>query len=138
MDANFKVPMLENETLAGQASPLNAAPGMGAGNKRAHFRHAMKSVSFHIRRSDRRTTTIMLKDLSCSGACGLICEPVQADDYLTIEFDARHRIEARVRWVRRLLVGLEFTNPLTPEYLDQLRERCLDRAAAERKTLGGD
>jgi hypothetical protein len=127
--------MLENETPAGRASTLGNAPVMDASNKRAHFRHAMRSVSFNIRRPDRRTSTIMLKDLSCSGACGLICEPLQADDYLMIEFDGRHRIEAKVRWVRRLLVGLEFTNPLSEAYLDQLRERCLDRAEAERAAL---
>jgi hypothetical protein len=106
-----------------------------ASNKRAPFRHAMRSVSFNIRRPDRRTSSIMLKDLSCSGACGLICEPLQADDYLMIEFDGRHRIEAKVRWVRRLLVGLEFTNPLSEAYLDQLRERCLDRAETESAAL---
>jgi hypothetical protein len=130
--------MLENQTSAGPASSLNDAPGMDAANKRAHFRYAMRSVSFPIRRPDRTNSAIMLKDLSHSGACGLIGEPVQAGDYLMIEFDVRHRVEAQVRWVRRLLVGLEFTNPLTPAYLHQLREHCLDRAAAERSAMPDD
>jgi hypothetical protein len=130
--------MLENHTSAGRASILGSAPVVDASNKRAYFRHAMRSVSFPIRRPDRTVATIMLKDLSCSGACGLVCEPLQAEDFLVIEFDGRHRIEAKVRWVRRLLVGLEFTNPLSDVYLDQLRERCLERAAAEREALSGD
>jgi hypothetical protein len=130
--------MLGSETSAGEAPIVSNASVADASNKRAHFRHAMKSVSFPIRRPDRTVATVMLKDLSCSGACGLVCEPLQADDFLVIEFDARHRIEAKVRWVRRLLVGLEFTNPLTETYFDQLRERCLERAAADRSAFQGD
>jgi hypothetical protein len=66
---------------------------------------------------------ITLKDLSAGGACGLISEPVSVGDHMVVELDARHQIEAQVRWVRRLLVGLRFTRPLTQTFVESLHAR---------------
>lgn len=63
-----------------------------------------------------------LKDLSRGGACGMLCEPLGVGDFVVIEFDSRHQVEAEVRWVRRFMVGLTFTHPLTRDFLDRMRE----------------
>ena len=100
------------------------APGAGSPvDKRAHVRHRFKGAAFRVRASGGRVFEIRLKDLSVGGACGLICEPVRVGDYLIIEFDARHQVEAQVCWARRLLTGLQFTHPLNPAFIERLEEQ---------------
>ena len=111
-------------------SDRDASGGSGPADKRAFVRHRFKGAAFRVRASGGRDFEIRLKDLSVGGACGLICEPVRAGDYLIIEFDARHQVEAQVCWARRLLVGVQFTNPLNPEFIERLTERRAESAWA--------
>ncbi len=57
---------------------------------------------------------ITLKDVSVTGASGLMCEPVAAGDRFTIEFDRQHHVEAEVKWIGGMAIGLEFVTPLDP------------------------
>jgi hypothetical protein len=95
-------------------------------DKRIFARHAFRTVSLKVR-TPGGECEIRLKDLSRGGASGLICEPVDVGDYIVFDFDSRHQVEAEVCWVRRLLVGVRFTNELTPQFVDRLCE--LYRAA---------
>jgi hypothetical protein len=105
----------------------NAAPASERpGDKRAFIRLAFRSASFKVRMAGSECE-IRLKDLSRGGASGLICEPVDIGDHVVLEFDRKHQVEAQVCWVRRLLVGLKFTNELTPQFVERLHE--LYRAA---------
>lgn len=94
--------------------------------KRIFIRHAFRTVSFKVR-TPSGECEMRLKDLSRGGASGLICEPVGVGDHIVLEFDRRHQVEAEVCWVRRLLVGVKFTNELTPQFVERLCE--LYRAA---------
>jgi len=105
-----------------RASTGSALPS----DKRVFTRHSFRTVSLRVR-TPGGECEIRLKDLSRGGASGLICEPVKVGDYLVFDFDSRHQVEAEVCWVRRLLVGVKFTNELTPQFVDRLCE--LYRAA---------
>jgi hypothetical protein len=108
-----------NKTLE-RASDETAAQQFA--NVRATPRYAFNSAPFRIRLGGK-AMQITLKDLSAGGACGLISEPVSVGDHMVVELDARHQIEAQVRWVRRLLVGLRFTRPLTQTFVESLHAR---------------
>jgi len=94
--------------------------------KRIFIRHAFRTVSFKVR-TPSGECEMRLKDLSRGGASGLICEPVGVGDHIVLELDRKHQVEAEVCWVRRLLVGVKFTNELTPQFVERLCE--LYRAA---------
>ena len=100
--------------------------GARASDKRTSVRRSFRSASFKVRMAHGECE-IRLKDLSRGGASGLIGEPVRIGDYLVVEFDRRHQVEAEVCWVRRLLVGVRFSNELTPQFVERLCE--LYRAA---------
>ncbi|MDB5710215.1 MAG: hypothetical protein JWL96_2285 [Sphingomonas bacterium] len=90
-------------------------------DKRAFTRRSFRSASFKVRIAGGECE-IRLKDLSRGGASGLICEPVRVGDHLVVEFDSRHQVDAEICWVRRLLVGVKFTNELTPQFVERLHE----------------
>ncbi|MDB5673522.1 MAG: hypothetical protein JWM65_504 [Sphingomonas bacterium] len=106
--------------------PSAAAIAERPSDKRTFTRLSFRSASFKVRMAGSECE-IRLKDLSRGGASGLICEPVGIGDHLVLEFDRKHQVEAEVCWVRRLLVGLKFTNELTPQFVERLHE--LYRAA---------
>ena len=90
-------------------------------DKRAFVRLSLRSATFKVRMAGGECE-MRLKDLSRGGACGLLCEPVGVGDHVVLEFDRRHQVEAEICWVRRFLVGLKFTNELTPQFVERLHE----------------
>lgn len=82
--------------------------------------------------------TLRLKDLSSGGAAGLLDAPVVVGDFLLVELDEEHVIEAEVRWIRRSMVGLRFSHTLDPIYVESVYAR-MQRAneANESDTSGG-
>jgi hypothetical protein len=113
---------MQDETARSATAPALAL----ASNQRSFVRYPLRSAAFRVR-GPGGTYDIRLKDLSCGGTCGLMCEPLRVGDYVIIEFDQRHQIEAQICWVRRFLVGLQFTHPLTEAFVERLRERASSR-----------
>lgn len=104
--------MLKNiRQLATYLAPPEEVPEDDAPDKRHDSRFPFDGVPFPAR-IDKIQTTLRLKDLSRGGVAGLLDEPVAVGDILYVEFDERHVVEAEVRWVRRIMVGLKFTWPL--------------------------
>lgn len=91
-------------------------------DRRVFIRYPSRSTSFPVRIGTTECE-LQLKDVSRGGASGLICEPVSVGDYLIVELARNHRIEAQVRWVRRLLVGVTFTNRLSAALVKELNAR---------------
>jgi hypothetical protein len=91
-------------------------------DRRAFVRYNSRSASFPVR-IGATECEIQLKDVSRGGASGLIGEPVSVGDYMVVELDRNHRVEAQVRWVRRLLVGVTFTNRLSDALAKELNAR---------------
>jgi len=102
-----------------------AAAGVRLPEKRAFARHPFRSATFPVR-IGASECEIRLKDLSRGGASGLIGEPVRVGDHVVIVFDRHHQVEAEVRWVRRLIVGLTFTNPLSATFVERLATRSVE------------
>jgi hypothetical protein len=101
-------------------APLDA-PAEDDGRRR-YQRYKFKGDGFPVRFGKKRFE-IRLKDLSAGGACGLMEEPVAVGDFITVELDEKHQVEAQVCWVRRVLVGLQFTRPLNPVFVSRLHDK---------------
>lgn len=112
--------MTSVSSLASEAQPPD---GPERPDKRLSARYPLRGAAFAVRTSGGYLE-IRFKDVSSGGACGLICEPVRVGDFIIVEFDSRHRIEAEVCWVRRFLVGLRFTNPLNENFVERLRAKA--------------
>lgn len=102
-----------------------AAAGVRPSDKRAFARYPFRSATFPVR-IGAAECEIRLKDLSRGGASGLICEPVRVGDHIVIIFDRHHQVEAEIRWVRRLIVGLTFTNRLSAAFVERLSTRSVE------------
>jgi len=76
---------------------------------------------FEIRCNGTRSS-IRLRDLSCGGASGLCDEPLDVGAFVLVCFAKQHVVEAEVRWVHRMIVGLKFTNPLAPGFVRRLQQ----------------
>jgi hypothetical protein len=111
-----------SSSLSEQGAPTAPPVDVKRINRRKTARYTFRGDSIPVR-SPHGECEIRLKDISRAGACGMICEPLRVGDFIIIEFDNRHQIEAEIRWVRRFMVGISFSHPLTRDYLERLRER---------------
>lgn len=109
------LPRPEEGPVAGDSYPTQAHMR----ERRRMPRFPLKPKMF-ITRVRGLPAAITLKDISCGGASGLMSEPLTEGARLVIEFDPRTHVEAEVRWVSRLTVGLEFLTPLKPSYVAAL------------------
>ena len=66
--------------------------------------------------------SIRMRDLSCGGASGLCDAPLDVGSFITVSLGKEHVVEAEVRWVERMSVGLRFTNPLPPGLVRRLHQ----------------
>ena len=89
--------------------------------QRAHPRVPFMGRPFEVRTRDARCS-IRLRDLSCGGASGLCDEPLEVGQFVKVCFAEQRIVEAEVRWVRLLNVGLKFTQPLPPGYVRRLQQ----------------
>jgi len=85
-------------------------------DRRQKPRFPIKPRMFLVR-MDGLPAVITLKDISCGGAAGLMSEPVVEGACLIIELDAQTHVRARVRWIARMTIGLEFLTPLDPSFV---------------------
>jgi hypothetical protein len=63
--------------------------------------------------------TLHLKDVSCSGACGLTDAPVRPGQVVRIDLNRDVRPVAEVRWVRKTFIGVAFEEPLSSAFLSR-------------------
>lgn len=64
-----------------------------------------------------------LRNISCGGASGLMSEPLTAGTRLVLELGPRTHVEAEVRWIARMAVGLKFLTPLDPSFVAAFHKR---------------
>jgi hypothetical protein len=113
--------MRGNEQGSGAAPPLaRPEPVSSVPNfTRVEPRIPFSGYPFQIRAIGKRCS-IRLRDLSSGGASGLCDEPLDIGDFVKICFAEQHIVEAEVRWVHRMIVGLKFTHPLAPGFVRRL------------------
>lgn len=98
-----------------QASP---APGADA---RAHPRFPFQGYRLELL-AKGKPCSIRVRDMSCGGAAGLCDEALEVGAFVTVCFSEDHIVDARVRWVRMMNVGLMFTRPLAPGFVRRLHK----------------
>ena len=114
-----------SESGAGEdAGGIDAPPV----ERRAEPRHDCTGLKLILR--ERRSLAIIhLRNLSHWGACGITDLPVAPGGLVFLELKKGHFYGARVKWVHRFALGLQFARKLRPETL----KRLLDRAGEERE-----
>jgi hypothetical protein len=73
-------------------------------------------------RAGRTTSSIRLRDLSCGGTSGLCDEPLDVGALVTVHFSKEQAVEAEVRWIRLMYVGLKFKQPIAPGFVRRLHQ----------------
>lgn len=112
--------MRSNEPSSSAASTAERpAPVSSQNFTRVEPRIPFSGCPFQIRTPGKRCS-IRLRDLSAGGASGLCDEPLDVGHYVKVCFAEQHIVEAEVRWVHRMLVGLKFTKPLAPGLVRRL------------------
>ena len=87
--------------------------------RRGEPRHPCVGLKVIIR--ERRALGIIhLKDLSRWGAGGITDLAVDVGTLVFLELKRGHFYAARVKWVKRLNIGLQFARPMQPETLERL------------------
>lgn len=114
-------------------SLASVAPDQGdPSDLRAYFRWQFKGTSIPCRMGKNKFE-IRLKDLSRSGASGLVDEPFAIGDYFFMELDPNTVVEAQVVWARRVTIGVRFNRVLTATFVTKLHERAAEEHAARER-----
>ena len=101
----------------GTSEPDSASPEDSRTDPRIPF----LGHPFQIR-ANGTSCSIRLRDLSCGGASGLCDEPLDVGDFIAVCFARDNIVEAEVRWVRLMNVGIKFTEPLAAGFVRRLQQ----------------
>lgn len=114
--------MLSREQNAGAVAPPvdpSEASTEASKDARAHPRVPFQGYPIGVIAKGRRCS-MQVRDLSCGGAAGLCDEALDVGAFVTVCFADDHMVDAWVRWVRFMSVGLMFTKPLAPGFVRRL------------------
>src|SRR3954470_11048008 len=91
--------------------------------RRVEPRHDCCGLKIIIR--ERRALGILhLRNLSTYGACGLTDMPLPVGSLVFLELKKHRFFGARVKWVKRMTLGLQLCRPMNPEMLEELLKRA--------------
>lgn len=115
--------MLSREPMPNAAARAGAPepPGGSPESLRVYPRVPFRGYPFPIR-IGKIACSIRMGDLSCGGASGICDEPLDVGSFVTLCLGKEHYVEAEVRWVERMSVGLRFTQPLPPGLVRRLHQ----------------
>ena len=99
---------------------------------RAYFRWEFRGESFPCHMG-KKEFELRLKDLSRGGACGLVDEPFAVGDYFFIRLADNVVVEAEVRWVKRVMIGVKFNHLLTARFVVRLHEKAAEERAKRQR-----
>lgn len=94
--------------------------------RRIDVRHPLPSTRIDLR-AGGMVFALRLKDLSSSGFCGLTDAPLAPGQIVYLLAEQAEPLPARVRWIRRALIGAEFAEPLRGPTLARLKPRRSSR-----------
>lgn len=102
----------------GQPERDDVDSAVSAEDRRTYPRYGFCGSEF-AGRVEKDRFLIRLRDLSCRGASCFSENPLRQGDLIYVELARSLCVAAEVRWVRHLVVGLQFLNPLP---LDAVRQ----------------
>lgn len=113
--------MLSREPVSAAAPPAGAPNAAAASGEdaRAHPRIPFQGYRLQLL-AKGKPCSIRIRDMSCGGVAGLCDEALDVGAFVTICFSDDHMVDAWVRWVRMMNVGLMFTSPLAPGFVRRL------------------
>ena len=94
-------------------------PGAGDDNRRAE-RHDLTGAEIKLL-CDGLQFTVRLKDLSCTGICGLTDAPLAPRQVVALMLDKWEPVQAQIRWIRNALIGASFLEPIAPELVTRIK-----------------
>ncbi len=97
-------------------------PEPSAAERRGGERHALPSTRIDLR-AGGMVFALRLKDLSRSGFCGLTDAPLAPGQIVYLLAERAEPLPARIRWIRRALIGAEFAEPLPRPLLARIKLR---------------
>lgn len=118
--------MSRNSSASLAESPVDPA------ELRAYFRWSFRGESFPCHMG-KKEFELRLKDLSRGGACGLVDEPFAVGDYFFIRLAENVVVEAEVRWVKRVMIGVKFNQLLTARFVTRLHEKAAEERAKRQR-----
>jgi hypothetical protein len=86
---------------------------------------------------DARHHLVRLKDISTSGLCGLTDAPLHPGQPICFMIDDEP-VAAEIRWIRRTLIGAQFTEELNADIVQRLQRRSEARRAANEDEFDSD
>jgi hypothetical protein len=102
-------------SVSGADSPL---PDQQA-ERRIEPRHDCVGLKLVIR--DKEALGILhLRNLSMGGVCGMTDMPLPPGSIVHVELTTGRFHSAEVIWVKRMIIGLQFCYPISPELLEQM------------------
>ena len=115
--------MLSREQTSSAAARAGApeAPAGSPESLRVYPRVPFMGYPFPVQ-AGRIACSIRMRDLSCGGASGICDEPLDVGSFVIVCLGKEHYVEAEVRWVERMSVGLRFTQPLPPGLVRRLHQ----------------
>ena len=114
--------MLSREQSSPVAPPVGSpAPVDSPESQRVHPRVPFLGYPFQVQ-AGRMACSIRMRDLSCGGASGICDTPLDVGSFVIVCLAKTNFVEAEVRWVDRLNVGLRFTTPLDPGLVRRLHQ----------------
>lgn len=104
--------------------PCEAGSGAGSeADRRIDPRHDLVGAEVKLL-FDATVFTIRLKDLSCTGFCGLTDAPLAPGQRVCLLFDQYETVIAEIRWIRKALIGGAFPEPLPRDQVRRFRRRA--------------
>ena len=92
----------------------------GAADNRRAERHDFTGAQTKLL-IDGMHFTVHLKDLSATGLCGLTDAPLAPGQMVCLLLEKWEPVAAEIRWIRKALIGVSFTEPLPSELILRLK-----------------
>ncbi len=73
------------------------------------------------------TYRVHLKDLSCTGLCGITDAPLSPDQTAFFMFERWDAVPGQIRWIRNTLIGVAFVEPLPFELITRMRRSLANK-----------
>ncbi len=103
-------------------------PEEAEAERRINRRHDLTGVDTRLI-AEGLPYVLRLKDLSCTGVCGLTDAPLVVGQAISLRFDNAEFVPGRIRWIRRSMFGAAFEEPIDLKRVEKLRRARGGRSA---------
>jgi len=106
-----------------EPSRIGVVTGGGPDDERHSERFPFPGAAIYLFLTDEQRFRLRLRDVSCTGLCGLTDAPISVGELVVVQFEETLMPAAHVVWTRNTSIGLKLVNPLPPSRMRRLVER---------------